>query len=175
AAEPEPLRTARRCFEWVRDEIRHTYDYGLTQVTCRASEVLEAGTGICYAKSHLLAALLRANSIPAGFCYQRLSLDDRGERFCLHGLNALFVPEIGWYRVDARGNKPEVDAQFCPPVERLAFRITMDQEADLPEIWPDPLPVVIEALQSSPTCDRLWGRLPDILLVKNSLPDLPRS
>ncbi|HKX29924.1 MAG TPA: transglutaminase family protein, partial [Blastocatellia bacterium] len=139
ASEPEPLLTARRCFEWVRDEIRHSYDYGLPQVTCRASEVLEARTGICYAKSHLLAALLRANSIPAGLCYQRLSLDDRSARFCLHGLNALFVPEIGWYRVDARGNKPEVDAQFCPPVERLAFRITMDQEADLPEIWPDPL------------------------------------
>src|SRR5262245_12914668 len=125
ASESDALQTARRCFEWVRDQIRHSYDYRLNQVTCRASEVLEAGTGICYAKSHLLAALLRANSIPAGFCYQRLSLglslDESGVRFCLHGLNALFLPELGWYRVDARGNKPEVDAQFRPPVEQLAF------------------------------------------------------
>lgn len=63
---------ARRCFEFVRDEIRHSWDYRLDPVTCRASDVLEYGTGHCYAKSHLLAALLRANAIPAGFCYQRL-------------------------------------------------------------------------------------------------------
>jgi len=39
-------------------------------VTCSASEVLREGTGICFAKSHLLAALLRAVGIPAGLCYQ---------------------------------------------------------------------------------------------------------
>jgi hypothetical protein len=82
-------------------------------------------------------------------------------------LNAVLLPGIGWYRIDARGNKEQVDARFSPPVERLAFRITMDEEADLPEIWPDPLPIVIEALRSSETCDQLLERLPDILLVKN--------
>jgi transglutaminase-like putative cysteine protease len=75
---------ARRCFAWVRDEIKHSGDFGLTPVTCLASEVLREGSGYCYAKSHLLAALLRANGIPAGLCYQRLSLDDEGRRFCLH-------------------------------------------------------------------------------------------
>src|SRR5262245_40063633 len=136
ASRQDPIQTARRCFEWVRDEIRHSYDYQLKTVTCRASEVLAARTGICYAKSHLLAALLRANSIPAGFCYQRLSVDESGARFSLHGFNAVFLPETGWYRVDPRGNKQDVNAQFCPPQERLAFQITMDQEADFPEIWP---------------------------------------
>ena len=69
---------ARNCFEWVRDEIQHSSDFKRNPVTCRASDVLAAGTGYCYAKSHLLAALLRANGIPTGFCYQRLSIDDRG-------------------------------------------------------------------------------------------------
>jgi transglutaminase-like putative cysteine protease len=58
--------TAKKCFEWVRDNIRHSWDYRLNPVTCKASEVLQHKTGYCYAKSHLLAALLRANSIPAG-------------------------------------------------------------------------------------------------------------
>src|SRR5438034_7930431 len=104
-----PEATAKRCFEWGRDEIRHSLDFGLNPVTCCASEVLQAGTGYCYAKSHLLAALLRANSIPAGLCYQRLSMDDAGSAFCLHGLNAVHLADIGWYRIDARGNKANVD------------------------------------------------------------------
>ena len=61
-----PLDVARRCFEFVRDQIRHSVDYKLNPVTCKASDVLRHGTGYCYAKSHLLAALLRANGLPAG-------------------------------------------------------------------------------------------------------------
>ena len=58
------LETARRCFEWVRDKIQHSNDFHRNPVTCSASEALLAGTGYCYAKSHLLAALLRANIPP---------------------------------------------------------------------------------------------------------------
>lgn len=98
------LDIAQACFEWVRDRIHHSYDYQLNPVTWRASDVLQHKTGYCYAKSHLLAALLRANHIPAGFCYQRLSLNDDGAPYCLHGLNAVYLPQFGWYRLDARGN-----------------------------------------------------------------------
>jgi transglutaminase-like putative cysteine protease len=73
-----PEAIAQACFEWVRDEIRHSVDYQMNPVTWRASDVLRHKTGYCFAKSHLLAALLRANQIPAGFCYQRLSIDDQG-------------------------------------------------------------------------------------------------
>src|SRR4051812_9904141 len=83
------VEIARRCFEWVRDEIKHTGDCRLKPVTCSASEVLRVGSGFCYAKSHLLAALLRANAIAAGFCYQRLSQDGIGSPYCLRGLNAI--------------------------------------------------------------------------------------
>src|SRR4051812_13886307 len=151
--------TARRCYEWVRDEIRHSRDYFLSPVTCSASEVLAEGSGYCYAKSHLLAALLRANGIPAGFCYQRLSRDENGAPYSLHGLNAILLPHIGWYRVDPRGNRAGIDAQFEPPVEWLAFPIVLPGEADLPEIWSDPLPIVVDALRTHSSADALWEDL----------------
>jgi transglutaminase-like putative cysteine protease len=159
--ESDPVEIARRCFEWVRDEVRHSVDYQDTQVTCAASEVLAHRTGICYAKSHLLAALLRANGIPAGFCYQRLSIDGTGPPFCLHGLNAVHLPEIGWYRVDPRGNKPGVHAKFSPPQEYLAFPAEIRGEATLPEIHAEPLAVVVEALGRHATVAAVCANLPD--------------
>lgn len=152
---------ARRCFEWVRDHIQHSSDFRRNPVTCSASEVLAAGTGYCYAKSHLLAALLRANGIPAGFCYQRLSVDETGAPYSLHGLNAVHLPEFGWYRIDSRGNKPGVDAQFSPPVEKLAFRIVLPEEKMFPDILADPLAVVVTALRAHNTWDDMYRHLPD--------------
>ena len=156
---------ARQCFEWVRDTIRHSQDLQLNPVTCSASEVLAAGTGFCYAKSHLLAALARANGIPAGLCYQRLRLDDDTGQFGLHGLCAVLLPGVGWYRLDPRGNKDGVDAQFTPPVERLAFGVRHPGEADLPEVWADPLPVVVEALRFHASWEALADDLPDVALL----------
>jgi transglutaminase-like putative cysteine protease len=94
----DKLQVAKRCFEFVRDEIRHSWDFQTSPVTCRASDVLHHRTGYCYAKSHLLAALLRANGIPTGLCYQRLAVGDQGPPYCLHGLNAAYFEEYGWYR-----------------------------------------------------------------------------
>jgi transglutaminase-like putative cysteine protease len=153
---------ACRCFEWVRDEIEHSVDFSRSEVTCRASEVLAARTGFCYAKSHLLAGLLRANGIPAALCYQRLSVDGQGPPFCLHGLNAVHLPEHGWYRMDARGNKPGVDAQFTPPIERLAFATGVPGEADLPGLYAEPLEVVCDTLRRYERADELAANLPDI-------------
>jgi transglutaminase-like putative cysteine protease len=155
---------AKACFEWVRDEIRHSCDYQMNPVTCRASDVLQYKTGFCYAKSHLLAALLRANSIPVGFCYQRLSIDDKGAPYSLHGFNAVCLPEVGWYRVDARGNREGVNAQFTPPKEQLAFKTQFPEEADFQPIFSEPLGVVVEALQTHSTWDELLLNLPDIPL-----------
>lgn len=161
---------AKACFTYVRDEIKHSWDYRLNPVTCKASDVLAHKTGYCYAKSHLLAALLRANEIPAGLCYQRLTIDDDKPPFCLHGLNAIYLDATDkpyWYRVDPRGNKPGVNAAFCPPVEKLAFPILTKGEADLPEIWSEPLPIVIQALESAKNYQQLADALPDISLIEN--------
>ncbi len=157
---------ARHCFEWVRDNIRHSADYKLNPVTCKASDVLAHKTGYCYAKSHLLAALLRANGLPAGLCYQRLSVADEGAPYCLHGLNAVFLKKYGWYRIDARGNREDVDAQFTPPHEQLAFPIKSVFEADLPEIWVEPLPVVVSVLETHKSYDDVYRNLPDVELIK---------
>lgn len=159
---------ARSCFEFVRDSIRHRRDFKMNPVTCRASDVLLHGTGYCYAKSHLLAALLRANGIPAGLCYQRLSVDSGGPPFCLHGLNAVHLRRHGWYRVDARGNKPGIAARFAPPIEHLAFTVIEDEERDLPEIWPAPMPVVVQALTMHDTVEQVIRNLPDIELTQSS-------
>jgi transglutaminase-like putative cysteine protease len=153
---------AKACFEWVRDEICHSYDYQMNPVTCRASDVLQHKTGYCFAKSHLLAALLRANQIPTGFCYQRLSVDDKGAPYSLHGFNGIYLPEVGWYRVDARGNKEGVNAQFVPPQEQLAFKIQLAEEADFPAILDEPLQIIVKALQSQSTWDEMLRTLPDI-------------
>lgn len=162
---PSELSVVQRCFEFVRDEIRHSSDFKLNPVTCKASDVLRHKTGYCYAKSHLLAALLRANGIPTGLCYQRLSVGNSGAPYCLHGLNAVYLRDFGWYRVDARGNKPGVSAQFTPPKEALAFPIRASQERDLPEIWAEPLPVVVEVLERYETYDQVLANLPDVELV----------
>ena len=154
---------AKACFEWVRDEIRHSVDYQMNPVTWRASDVLHHRTGYCYAKSHLLSALLRANHIAAGFCYQRLSVNDDGAPYCLHGLNAVYLESLGWYRIDPRGNKPGVDAQFTPPQEQLAFQLRLPEESDLPGIFPEPLSVVVDALKSYDTWDEMLEHLPDVV------------
>ncbi|MEL6927595.1 MAG: transglutaminase family protein [Cyanobacteria bacterium J06600_6] len=153
--------TAKNCFDWVRDNIRHSSDYQQNPVTCRASAVLQHKTGYCFAKSHLLAALLRANSIPTGFCYQRLSVFDDGAPYSLHGFNAVYLDAYGWYRLDAQGNKPGVDAQFTPPIERLAYEINLPDELDCPYVFAEPLSVVVQTLQNYPTWDEMLGNLPD--------------
>jgi hypothetical protein len=171
-----PEEITQKCFEFVRDEIKHSWDYKLNPVTYKASDVLKHGTGFCYAKSHLLAALLRANKIPAGLCYQRLTITDVPP-FILHGLNAAYLEPYGWYRIDARGNKQGVSADFCPPIEKLAFPIVTKGEADLPEIWAEPLPVVTEALRQHKTIQSLVDNLPDVQLItanKSILPDSQR-
>lgn len=156
---------AKACFEFVRDEIQHSWDYQSNPVTCSASDTLRHRTGFCYAKSHLLAALLRANNIPAGLCYQRLTIANDKPPFCLHGLNALYLEPYGWFRVDPRGNKPGVQAEFSPLNEQLAFTTQLPGETDLPEIWPEPLTMIINTLQRYTTYMEVAENLPDIKLA----------
>lgn len=158
----EEIEIARRCYEFVRDEICHSWDYKMNPVTLKASDVLKYRTGYCYAKSHLLAALLRANGIPAGLCYQRLILDDVNKRFCLHGLNAVYLEKYGWYRMDSRGNTASIHAGFTPPIESLAFVPACEGEIDLPGIWGDPMPAIIEVLSTCTDYEDVMRNLPDI-------------
>lgn len=152
---------ARACFEFVRDNITHSGDARDDRVTCRASEVLELGTGWCFAKSHLLAALLRANGIAAGLCYQRLANDNREGAFTLHGLNAVWLPEYGWYRCDPRGDKRGVSTAFLPPEARLAWPMTVPGEMLFSEVLARPLPLIVDYLQGIHGWQAMVDSLPD--------------
>ena len=153
----------KMAYENVRDMISHSADICADTVTCSASEVLKAGHGICFAKSHLLAAILRSKSVPAGFCYQKLILDDETAPVLIyHGLNGVYLREYGkWIRLDARGNKPGVNAQFSIDSEMLAFPIRPEKgEVDVPVIYADPDTEIVKTLQSYGLRSELWDNLP---------------
>ncbi len=134
----------RRAFEWVRDEVAHSYDAQDPRVTLRASEVLEHRVGLCYAKSHLLAAILRGQGIPTALCYQRLS---HGDRHVLHGLVAVDLDGV-WRRQDPRGNRSDISAEFSLGAERLAFPIDPRLgEIDYPDLHLVPARVVVDTLR----------------------------
>jgi hypothetical protein len=158
AGSPSQVDTAKRCFEFVRDQIQHSSDFQRNPVTCSASKHSYTGPAIAMRK----VICSPRCCAPAGFCYQRLSVHDNGAPYSLHGLNAVYLKEFGWYRIDARGNKQGVDAQFRPPVEQLAFHVVFpDKECNFPEILPDPLPVVIDTLRLHSTWDAMLANLPD--------------
>lgn len=112
----------------------------------------------------MLTALLRAKEIPAALCYQRLAVSD-GSSYCLHGLNAVYLEGFNWYRIDAQGDNLDVAAEFRPPVEFLAFSLGMKGEADLPELWAEPLPIVTKVLDSAKTYLEVAENLPDLELA----------
>ena len=141
--------TAKSCFDWVRDNIEHSVDFKREQVTVNASDVLKHRTGLCYAKSHLLVALLRANRIAAGFCYQRLVFGEPGSGYCSHGLVAVRLPDGGWYRCDPRGNsKPGITCEFTPGRENLAFPVIHAGEKLFSQVWAEPWPDLVRDLAS---------------------------
>ena len=159
----DELDYIRVSYEFVRDQISHSADVGENLLTCSASEVLKAGHGICFAKSHLLAALLRCKSIPAGLCYQKIILDDETAPVLVyHGFVGVYIKELGkWIRLDARGNKEGVNAQFSIETEQLAFPIRPELgEVDDYVVYPNPDAKVLERLQKCSTRTQLWEELP---------------
>lgn len=167
---------AEAAYGFVRDRIAHSFDTGRPySAAYRASDVLRAGDGICFAKSHLLVALLRARAIPAGLCYQRLS-DDAGG-FVMHGLVAVRLGSR-WHRLDARGGGPGRAGQFSLDGERLAWPGQPEHgEVNYPQLYASPPPVVLDALRAaSPGPDAYAGLLPAALptpRAERTEPDAP--
>ena len=135
------LHYIENAYRFVRDEIPHSWDIRSEVVSRRASEVLINGTGICWTKSCLLAALLRANGIPAGISYQLLTRadDNDSDGYIIHVLNTAFISKLQkWIRLDARGNKGNVHAEFSLDEEKLAFPIRSQLgEVDYRDNHPD--------------------------------------
>jgi ribosomal protein S18 acetylase RimI-like enzyme len=146
-AAPSPVGFARSAFEHVRDNVAHSVDAADPRVTLTASQTLAHGVGLCYAKSHLLVALLRAEGVPAGLCYQRLCDDDGGH--VVHGLVAVHLAG-GWHRLDPRGNRPGIDARFSLASECLAWSTRPELgEIDYPRVYADPHPAVVAVLRTA--------------------------
>jgi transglutaminase-like putative cysteine protease len=148
----------------VRDEIQHSFDKECDFITVSASEALEHKEGICFAKAHLLAALLRGMEIPTGFCYQRVTrkgTTDSG--YALHGLNALYFKEMDtWFRVDPRGDKPGVHTEFSIHQEILAYPIRTElDEIDYLYVFSKPHKNVISSMYESVDYKDLFFNRPE--------------
>jgi len=153
---------AQALYEFVRDQIFHSFDINATSITIKASEVLEKGHGTCYAQAHLLAALMRAADIPAGFCYQLVKTEGEGQAPVVHGYNAVYLEELGkWIRLDAsrpgdeKNSWAELDMDFShmgPLEDSVVY--------EDPTIYISPSKRVIKALRQYDTVDDLEENLP---------------
>ncbi|MBK7949124.1 MAG: transglutaminase domain-containing protein [Deltaproteobacteria bacterium] len=136
-------------------------------IACRASEVLALGHGLCFAKSHLLAALLRFAGHPTGFCYARLSDDERPGRFTLHGFVGCFEPtRAAWVLLDPRGNRGgagglESVCRFDPPYSLAYAPDPARGESLLPFVYKRPAKRIVDFLE----------RVPDSAAMRRNLPD----
>ena len=159
----DEVKKATVLFNWVRDNIPHSKDIASTLVTCAATEVLTKGTGVCFAKSHLLAGMLRAQGIPTGFCYQTLAMPNAGK--ALHGLNGVYLKSIDkWIRVDPRGNTGNCNAQFSIDEEMLAFSMDpLKGEFIYDKIFTEPAIGVVNVLTNTENRDELAQNMPSSL------------
>lgn len=159
-----PLEKAKLAFKIARDEIGHSFDTKKQTVSISGEDALKEKDGICFAKAHLLATLLRGMGIPTGFCYQRVlkNPNDPNSGHALHGLNAVYLKDYGWFRLDPRGNKPGVDAQFSIEKEKLAYPIRSEfDEIDYPDVYTKPLDTVIKSMKGSKNTKALFDNRPE--------------
>jgi ribosomal protein S18 acetylase RimI-like enzyme len=162
----DELSLIRNTYHYVRDEIKHSWDVQDHRVTVTASDTLREGVGICWAKANLLAALLRANCIPAGFSYQRLTLGDTPDTgYCIHAMNTVYIASLDkWIRLDARGNNEGVNAEFSTDEEKLAFAIKSEGEIDYHDNHSYPDQNLMKVLRkSTDAIDMCLHHLPDQL------------
>lgn len=119
----DDLDYIKRSYIFVRDEIPHSWDIQTNIVSRTASETLINKTGICWMKSCLLAALLRANGIPSGISYQLLTIaEDDGSGHIVHALNTVYIEDSNkWIRLDARGNVGNGGDELSLEKDCLAF------------------------------------------------------
>ena len=112
--------TGREAADAIRAFVRNEIDYVLRPKDWRASQILEAGEGMCTNKAILQAALCRAVGVPAGFIITHLDkavylTDEDFDRDLfelihqptVHVFCAVWIPEEGaWRMYDA--TEPEV-------------------------------------------------------------------
>lgn len=123
-ARAHPYDMARAVFNFVRDEIAYNpYSPFYRLEHYRASETLERGEGFCVQKAVLLAALARANDIPARLVFAdiknylmppKLWNMMKTNFFAFHGYNELHI-DGRWVKVT-----PTFDVAMCT---RLSLKV----------------------------------------------------
>ncbi len=157
---PDEIGKAKAAYNFVKDEIRHSFDIGSERVTKTATDVLLYTEGICYSKTMLLAALLRHEGFAVGFCYQRIALSDMPESgYFLHAMNIVYFQSLGkWVRLDCRGGKDN-KARFSVDEEYLTYTVRPEfDEIDFPTVFSKPLRSTIDSLEASQTCEDLMHK-----------------
>jgi len=164
------VEKAKVAYEYVRDEIPHSFDIKAKIITAKASDVLKYQTGICHAKANLLAALLRTQGIPTGMCFQHLTLaDDDSLGYCVHCFNAIYVNNH-WIKVDARGNTNGKNAQFSLDMPILAFPNRQNyNEFFWPGIYANPHKETMKILDNATCLQDVLDNIPDYV---NKIPDI---
>ncbi|MFP6640486.1 MAG: transglutaminase-like domain-containing protein, partial [Myxococcota bacterium] len=150
-------------FVFVRDEISQSLDVETEALPCSASQVLKAKTGLSYAKSHLLAALLRSRGVPAGFAYQRIFDPGTTTGLALHGIVVAWFSSLqSWVPLDPRGNSGRLRSEFrTHPPPSLAHEPDPDSGAVLyPVIYARPLRRVVDLLDRADALSRIRRHLP---------------
>lgn len=158
------VEKARTAYYFVRDQIPHSFDCNAQIITAKASDVLLHQTGICHAKANLLAALLRSQGIPTGFCFQRLTLEeDDSLGYCVHCYNAVYLSGK-WIKLDARGNKEGVNAQFSMEEPVLAFYPRPEYEEHFyPGIYASPHQPTMTMLEEAKCLQDVMDNIPDVV------------
>lgn len=154
-------------YEFVRDEIPHSFDCNARIITARASDVLLYQTGICHAKANLLAALLRSQGIPTGFCFQHITLAvDDSLGYCVHASNAVFINNK-WIKLDARGNKQGVNAQFSTDEPILAYPNRKEyDEYFFDGIFASPHKATMQMLEKAKSLQDIMDNIPENVTEK---------
>ena len=156
---------AKIAYKYVRDDISHSFDIDSKVITAKASDVLRNKTGICHAKANLLAALLRSQRIPVGFCFQHITLtSDDSLGYCVHCYNAIFI-DHRWIKVDARGNTNGKNAQFSLGEPILAFPNREEyDEYFLKGIYANPHLDTMRMLENAKTLQDILDNMPDYVV-----------
>lgn len=159
----DQLLLAEKVFDFVQNKFPHTSDCKRTELSITASDVIKNGHGICMAKSHLLAAILRNFKIPTGFCYQILCAK-KHNHFYPHGFNAVYFEKLGrWIRLDARGIKPGQNAKFSIDQEFLAYQPdNFKNEVDLPMYFTAPFKGMIDCMKKCADKPEFFKHLNDL-------------
>jgi transglutaminase-like putative cysteine protease len=144
----DDIERTKILFTWVRDNIAHSGDAGQDPLVWNAVDVLTAGHALCFGKSHLFVALCRALGIPAGLCYQRVHRENGN--WVLHGLSAVYMEQLDkWIRLDPRGNRQGISAEFSIDQELIAYEPSIEGEWLDQHVYAEPWQDLVHLVQIS--------------------------